>query len=982
MMKRLLFSALSVLFAFSANAAVSDYVYTPQGRFKITNETNLMGKAGSFANLDGWTVATTDTTGARQLADNFEVGKEEGDGGLNYAKSVVNTVGEGMKYTNSTLDASATYVISFKLRNAVEAAPAVPLSTALSSTLAGANVIAITGTTGGDTPETVTYNKPTEISTDWITYSYAIVGDGTARTLAISFTAMNTNVQIADIQIRQAQQVADDRDAKVKADYILSIYNLTDWSQFDDEDNNNFPAEDLIIAYGQVAKITEDMRAYLIDIAEYAEEDIPAACPGFTEDLTTYNKQISKYNEVFNKFISGTMTAFIDVTKDSNGEHLGIYTGKKIQKASSLGGWTVVSPGARGFWNDGPQYPELGHFSGSQGGLGEMELSKKFTLFEGGYTFKADMVAYARPSTSSSDWGMDLGQVSADGFVYVTDANNNVVASSDTVGLERDYSGSDWTTKYVTFSVPAYGEYTMHIKSIRRFANRGGSMVVRYPELYGKSFGKYSTDEQIYINAVQGQITAGDKAYQVALDSIASEATPWGKVTLQNCVDTMSVKKQKYDAIFTDSVAIVATYDKATYVAEPTNPESQMVYEVYSEYVRDLLAANRKYVAVNDTLKMLSNKINAAEGLAALSIYQVSTGLAALEAEIATAKQLDATLRADDYSEENAKSIVDEVAALETAMINCNNSIDPAKLTKVYADIDFEYTSELYDNLVGYTDEMAPATIVGKVGALEVTQFKKDNVTTASNGTSNDFPYQLGIDIDGQKQYAGYLRAGCSDATVNINTSDLGQNILLVSMDWWFSVLGDLYSGFEVLDEDANVIAGFVVCPNDNKAKSNTFNIDPVNQYYNATNKNDAEILVDAYHSQWTAVLDFANGKQYLIGKVGSKTIFSDPVDMNVTGAPATFKIAGSIGKNKYPGRRSWFDNLKIQKLEIAPSGGLKGDANNDGRVSIADVTTIAAYLLGDTPESFSPENADANGDGRISIADVTTVATMLLNEE
>ena len=61
---------------------------------------------------------------------------------------------------------------------------------------------------------------------------------------------------------------------------------------------------------------------------------------------------------------------------------------------------------------------------------------------------------------------------------------------------------------------------------------------------------------------------------------------------------------------------------------------------------------------------------------------------------------------------------------------------------------------------------------------------------------------------------------------------------------------------------------------------------------------------------------------------------------------------------------------------------GLKGDANNDGRVSIADVTTIATYLLGDTPESFSPENADANGDGRISIADVTTVATMLLDEE
>ena len=59
----------------------------------------------------------------------------------------------------------------------------------------------------------------------------------------------------------------------------------------------------------------------------------------------------------------------------------------------------------------------------------------------------------------------------------------------------------------------------------------------------------------------------------------------------------------------------------------------------------------------------------------------------------------------------------------------------------------------------------------------------------------------------------------------------------------------------------------------------------------------------------------------------------------------------------------------------------LPGDANGDGRVSIADVTTISSYLLGDMPESFSPENADANGDGRISIADVTTVAKMLLNE-
>ena len=56
----------------------------------------------------------------------------------------------------------------------------------------------------------------------------------------------------------------------------------------------------------------------------------------------------------------------------------------------------------------------------------------------------------------------------------------------------------------------------------------------------------------------------------------------------------------------------------------------------------------------------------------------------------------------------------------------------------------------------------------------------------------------------------------------------------------------------------------------------------------------------------------------------------------------------------------------------------LRCDANDDARISIADVTTIASKLLGDTPESFSEESADANKDGRISIADVTTVASKL----
>ena len=57
------------------------------------------------------------------------------------------------------------------------------------------------------------------------------------------------------------------------------------------------------------------------------------------------------------------------------------------------------------------------------------------------------------------------------------------------------------------------------------------------------------------------------------------------------------------------------------------------------------------------------------------------------------------------------------------------------------------------------------------------------------------------------------------------------------------------------------------------------------------------------------------------------------------------------------------------------------GDANGDGRVSIADVSTLAGFLLGKPSADFVEAAADANGDGRVSIADVSTLASKLLGK-
>lgn len=58
---------------------------------------------------------------------------------------------------------------------------------------------------------------------------------------------------------------------------------------------------------------------------------------------------------------------------------------------------------------------------------------------------------------------------------------------------------------------------------------------------------------------------------------------------------------------------------------------------------------------------------------------------------------------------------------------------------------------------------------------------------------------------------------------------------------------------------------------------------------------------------------------------------------------------------------------------------GLKGDANEDGYVDVSDITAIAAYILGKTPETFNKDNADVDGDGDVTVSDITGTASIIL---
>jgi hypothetical protein len=74
------------------------------------------------------------------------------------------------------------------------------------------------------------------------------------------------------------------------------------------------------------------------------------------------------------------------------------------------------------------------------------------------------------------------------------------------------------------------------------------------------------------------------------------------------------------------------------------------------------------------------------------------------------------------------------------------------------------------------------------------------------------------------------------------------------------------------------------------------------------------------------------------------------------------------------------YTNQKAIKLyrKVAESENKKGDVNNDGSVTIADVTTLVNIILGKN-DNYNSEVADVNEDGSITIADVTTLVNIIL---
>ena len=86
-----------------------------------------------------------------------------------------------------------------------------------------------------------------------------------------------------------------------------------------------------------------------------------------------------------------------------------------------------------------------------------------------------------------------------------------------------------------------------------------------------------------------------------------------------------------------------------------------------------------------------------------------------------------------------------------------------------------------------------------------------------------------------------------------------------------------------------------------------------------------------------------------------------------VNGATCTFTMDDS------------YQSLSIKAI-MSDKPQITGDVNHDGKVDVADVTTLVDYILGNTPQEFNPNNCDVNEDTKIDVSDVTSLVDIILN--
>ncbi len=875
MKKRLLFAFMALCVTVSGFALTEgEFVYTPQGRFKITGA-NLNAN-NAFQDLTGWTVIGADKT----LADKFNINANGYAVGFNSVVSLDGeTEGEGMYYKFEPTSADGVYVVSYKLKGAP--LDKVQIRIGGDGYKTPTNLVKVSGNTEGS------YSYPTvegeaiantaeELTDQWQTFYYAIVGDGTPRTWFISFTTMATTVEIADLQIAPAMQFADlrQRDAMLeKMKVYRDCYPWKDevWATYDGYPEIIAGLEEIGDESGQ-AELDE-----LIDVAQ----------------------------EVLAEFLDANMDDYLSANADN---YFGINPDKNKNKIK-IGEWTEL-PSGRAHWNQN-SYPDFGHFVGNNtwnNGAPDSPMGAYMQkdLDPGSYVFSIDALAHLREDPTSSCWTPCEGWNPAYGVAYIVKIVDG--AATDTIAsLVKGLDAVDYTTFNLSFKIAESGAYEFGLKAYckeeYKTLKNGSTVYLKDASFLGKNDNKYNQRQLAYEKNVRTQITTGRENLITAAEFLANESYLWGKDDLKAVADEIEPKIAAYEAMTQDD--IIATYDRDTYVKSTSEETGLLEYTVYQEATKFIIAANNKFKAVNDTLNSMQAIIDNAETTIGMRLYDAATGKAALQAAIDKAKGIQTQMKASQYSEENAAAIVAANAELNEAVTTFTTTI-PANDIVTIVDIDFEKDAELNIDNMFYS-------ISGNKGSMEFSTFSEQGGTTE---------YEKGFWENGEQLWKGYLRVGNGTGTVLFDPTDggsMGTNILKVACDFYIQGLSGRTLGFSLkndADEDVFALIRDYYAPS---TTTNTCSLDEKyiwaksgSSYNNASPADATDSITPnpLEKTHFEVILDY--GRQSIYCTASSPNGSTTSLEVANEVIPTKFVLQSNYSTDS---RRPWFDNLLIQRI-------------------------------------------------------------------
>lgn len=887
MKKHLLFAAMAMLASVSSFALeVGQFVYTPQGRFQITGA-NLNAN-NAFNDLTGWTVTTNSE---KTLEDLFVINASGCEEGLNSVGSLDGTAQEGMYYTFEPTSSSDCYVVSFKAKSSTLMSVRNKLTVwdgnNPSKEVIVPNVIRFAGNSAnafGETADEVVINTAEELTEEWQTFNYAIVGDGISRTYYFAFTGIPTTVEIADLQIAQAMQFADLRQRDAMVEKMEAYKNCYAWD------------------------------AAILDDLGFDENLDNLKAIGDENGQAELEEQLGTCQEIIDDFLKHNME---DYLAGNSANYLGIREASgNLQKQTAFGDWSCVD---RGFWSSGA-YPDLGHYqygntwsNGNPGNAMGVTMQKELTV--GSYVFAINGLATLREAGVSKNWELDEGMNPAYGVAYVVKIVDGAAADT-VVSVVKDLESLNYTPFIATAKIEADGTYEFGFKvyckeEYKAFKN-GSVTYLSNASIMGKNANKYTQKQLAYEANVRAQITAGRDNLTKAAEYLADASYYWGKEDLQAAVDEIEPKIAAYEAMSQDD--IIATYDEDTYEAGATNENAQLEHEVYDTATKYIIDANRTFVNVNDILNSLQVAIDNALATLTMRIYDSATGKADLEAAIATAKGIQAEMKASQYSEENQATIESAVADLNDAVALFKTTIPSTSITEIIS-VDFE-GGATPNSETGLYD------VAGVNTVMSIENFSENTPTTNEKG-QGEMNFELGLDSNGEKVLPGVLRVGNGSATATIAEKEYGTNILKVSMDFWFVRLTDGHVGFDLTDINGDRVAGMYYVPYNNNlgtAGYDDFAIANFGNFFPSNTTGDAGSCADNNISHIECILDYGEGTMYLTSTNPSGMFSTEKVAFNKL-APTAFTVKSNY-KN-YPGRRCWFDNLKIEQIAAGPVNGI-----------------------------------------------------------